>query len=83
MACGAPVVTSNVSSLPEVVGDAAIMVDPYNVEELAVAIERVLTDRDLHISLRIKGIEQAKKFSWERTARETLAVYRKVLGGNH
>jgi glycosyltransferase involved in cell wall biosynthesis len=80
MACGTPVVCSNAASLPEVVGDAAIMVDPYDVEGLAEAMLRVLTDADLREHLRRKGLERARQFTWERTARETVAVYREVLG---
>jgi glycosyltransferase involved in cell wall biosynthesis len=79
MACGTPVVTSNVSSLPEVVGDAAITVTPYDVEALAEAMRRVLTDADLRAELREKGLARAKQFTWERCAQETLAVYEQVL----
>lgn len=75
-----PVVCSNAASLPEVVGDAAIMIDPYDVEGLAEAMLQVLTDADLREELRRKGLERAKQFTWERTARETVAVYREVLG---
>lgn len=78
MACGAPVICSNTSSLPEVVGDAALLVNPRDVGEIASAIERVLTDRHLRDGLHAKGFVQAAKFSWERTAHETLAVYRRV-----
>lgn len=80
MACGTPVVVSNVSSLPEVVGDAALLVDPENVHELAVAIWRLLTDEDLRADMREKGLKRAALFSWEKAARETLAVYLKVGG---
>jgi glycosyltransferase involved in cell wall biosynthesis len=80
MACGTPVVCSNTSSLPEVVGDAAIMVDPTNVEALAEAMHRVLTDGDLRQHMREKGLARAKQFTWERCARETLAVYQEVCG---
>ncbi len=79
MACGTPVVCSNAASLPEVVGDAAITVDPHDVEGLAEAIHRVLADAGLREELRAKGLERAKLFTWERAARETLAVYRRVL----
>jgi glycosyltransferase involved in cell wall biosynthesis len=79
MACGTPVVCSNAASLPEVVGDAAIMVDPYDVEGLAEAMYRVLTDAGLREKLRAKGLERARQFTWERTARETVAVYQEVL----
>jgi len=79
MACGTPVVCSNAASLPEVVGDAAITVDPYDVEGLAEAMQRVLTDTGLREELREKGLARAKRFTWERAAKETIAVYRKVL----
>ena len=78
MACGAPVVCSNASSLPEVVGDAAVLVDARNAQELGSAIARVLDDAALRDELRAKGIAQAAQFSWERTARETLKVYKQL-----
>lgn len=78
MACGTPVVTSNVTSLPEVVGDAAITLDPTDEEALGRAIHRALTDAPLRTRLREAGLARAALFSWERTAAETLAVYRKV-----
>ena len=80
MACGTPVITSNTSSLPEVAGDAAILVDPENVEAIAEAMRRVLAGPALAQELRAKGLERAKQFTWERCARETIAVYEKVLG---
>lgn len=78
LACGAPVICSNTASLPEVVGDAALLVDPRDVNEIANAIERVISNRALRDELRAKGFAQAAKFSWERAARETLAVYAAV-----
>lgn len=81
MACGAPVITSNTSSLPEVVGDAGITVDPYDVKELSSSIIRVLSDSDLRNSMREKGLKQAARFNWENTAKQTLEVYQKVLAG--
>ena len=78
MACGAPVITSNTSSLPGVVGDAAILINPSNVEELLHAIRTVLLDDDLRLQLRRKSLERAKLFSWTRTAQETLAVYQQT-----
>ena len=78
MACGAPVICSNTSSLPEVVEDAALMVNSLDTEELATAMSRVLADETLRQEMRQKGLAQAARFSWERTARETLAVYRQV-----
>jgi len=78
MACGTPVVASNTSSLPEVVGDAALTVDPYDVEGLTKAMEQLLTDQELQNEMRTRGLARAKLFSWERTARETLKVYEEV-----
>ncbi len=78
MACGAPVVCSNTSSLPEVVGDAALCVNPREPAEIAAAVERVIGDNRLRAELRAKGLAQGTKFSWERAARETLQVYQKV-----
>lgn len=79
MACGTPVIVSNVSSLPEVVGDAALLVAPDDVEGLAVAMARVLSDTALQEEMRTKGFKRAQTFSWERAARETLAVYRRTV----
>ena len=78
MACGTPTIVSNNSSLPEVVGDAALLVNPNNWEEIAVAIHRLLTDDDLHAYLSQRGLDRASYFSWERAARHTLDVYRQV-----
>jgi glycosyltransferase involved in cell wall biosynthesis len=79
MACGCPVVSSNASSLPEVAGDAAILVEPSDIEGFARQMERVLTDRALWADLRERGLARAAQFSWDRTARETVAVYRLVV----
>jgi glycosyltransferase involved in cell wall biosynthesis len=75
MACGTPVVASNVSSLPEVLGDAAVQVNPANVFEIARGITEVLLDDGLRAALVRCGREQASRFSWERAAREVLAIY--------
>jgi glycosyltransferase involved in cell wall biosynthesis len=75
MACGTPVITSNTSSLPEAVGDAALTVDPYRIAELVAAMERVLNDGNVAADLRRRGIARAALFTWERAARETFAVY--------
>lgn len=80
MASGTPVVVSNVSSLPEVVGDAAIMVNPENVFDIARGIKEVLLDDELRNRLITDGLEQAHKFSWERTAREVLRIYEEAAG---
>lgn len=79
MACGVPVICSNTSSLPEVAGEAAIMVNPLDVDGLAAAMERVLGDQALREEMSGKGMMQAGSFSWERTARETLQVYESVI----
>ena len=79
MACGTPVVTSNVSSLPEVVGDAALTVDPTDVKAIAEAINGILDNPALAADLRARGLARAKQFTWERTAQQTLAVYDEVL----
>ncbi len=81
MACGTPVVTSNVSSLPEVVGDSAVQVNPENVFEIARGIKEVLLDEVLRATLIRCGREQVHRFSWERTAREVLAIYREACAG--
>lgn len=82
MACGTPVVVSNVSSLPEVVGDAGLLVDPTDVSELAVAIWRVLTDQALRADLIAKGLKRAQCFSWEKMARQTLQLYQRIGQGD-
>ena len=79
MACGAPVITSRISSLPEVVGDAALLVDPYDTKEIAGALERVLSDPALRQDLVTRGRERASHFSWDRSVRAVLAVYKEVL----
>lgn len=79
MACGAPVVASAAASLPEVVGDAGLMVAPDDTEALARALFQVLTDDDLSGMLREKGRQRAAGFSWARCAQETLAVYDRIL----
>ena len=79
MACGCPVVTSCASALPEVAGDAALLVNPESVEEIRAAIERLWSDEALRRDLTARGRERARTFSWERTARETLAVYERAL----
>jgi glycosyltransferase involved in cell wall biosynthesis len=70
MACGLPVVSSNASSLPEVGGDAVLYFDPHDVDAMADAIHCALSDESLRADLRVRGIEQAKKFSWDKAARE-------------
>ena len=78
MACGAPVVASNVSSLPEVVGDAAVLVNPVNVFDIARGIRDVLLDETLRAELVRRGREQVLRFNWDRTAREVLDIYQEA-----
>jgi glycosyltransferase involved in cell wall biosynthesis len=78
MACGTPVVASNVSSLPEVVGDAAVLVNPENVFDIARGIRDVLLNESLRAELIRRGREQAARFSWERTARQVLEIYQEA-----
>jgi glycosyltransferase involved in cell wall biosynthesis len=75
MACGTPVIASNVSSLPEVVGDAALLVDPLDVDDLAAGIRKLWDDEALRYDLRVCGLARAREFTWERTARLTLEAY--------
>jgi glycosyltransferase involved in cell wall biosynthesis len=79
MACGTPVLTSNVSALPEVAGQAALLVDPCSVEAIAEGITRLATDGKLRQELSAAGRRQAKRFSWEATARLTVEAYRRAL----
>ena len=79
MACGAPVVSSNASSLPEVVGDAGVLVDPSDVEGLCSALRQLLEDEPRRQALATAGRARAQTFSWRRTASETVQVYREVL----
>jgi glycosyltransferase involved in cell wall biosynthesis len=78
MASGTPVVTSNVSSLPEVVGDAALLIDPYDVDAIAGAIRMVLTDAALRDDLRERGWRRAREFSWERSVARIRSIYAEV-----
>ena len=78
MACGTPVITSARGSLPEAAGDAAIMVDPLNVEDIAAAMLRIAQDEMLRRQLIARGFTQASKFSWRNTAEQMLAVYEKA-----
>jgi len=82
MACGTPVISSDRGSLPEVAGDAAVMVDPDDVEGMAGRIRDVLTDGSLASDLVSKGLRQSARFDWRKTAEETLSVYREFAAGN-
>jgi glycosyltransferase involved in cell wall biosynthesis len=78
MACGTPVITSNVSSLPEVTADAALLVDPYSADEIGDAMRRVLTDGALRSDLSARGLARAREFSWERAAERVRRIYDEV-----
>lgn len=78
MACGIPVVTSNTSSLPEVGGEAAIYVEPASVDKIQAALKEVINDEQLRKDLIERGLEQVKKFSWEKCAQETAQIYREL-----
>ena len=75
MACGAPVICSNTSALPDVAGGAAILVEPTSVEAISAAMAKVLSNKDVRDELRRGGLARAKTFTWERAARELLEVY--------
>ncbi|RME42396.1 MAG: glycosyltransferase family 1 protein, partial [Chloroflexi bacterium] len=79
MACGRPVICSNAGSLPEVVGDAALMVAPEDVEAWTVAMHRLLNDEELRRTLSDKGLARARTFSWQKAAEQTLEVYRQAV----
>lgn len=79
MACGCPVVTSKTSSLPEIAGDAALLVDPYSVDEISQGITKILTNPTLRRSMIEHGFKQIKQFSWEKTINRTVEVYQSVL----
>ena len=78
MQCGVPVIIGNRTSLPEVVGNAGLLFDPFDVDALAAAIENVINNPDLRDELRVKGFARARMFDWKETARRTLAVYEQI-----
>ncbi|MEW6686515.1 MAG: glycosyltransferase family 1 protein [Candidatus Edwardsbacteria bacterium] len=79
MGCGAAVLTSSISALPEVVGDAAYLVNPYKVEEIREGIEKLFFDQDLRKKLKEKGLSRAKNFTWEKSAQRTLEIYQSLF----
>jgi alpha-1,3-rhamnosyl/mannosyltransferase len=81
MACGVPVVVSNRASLPEIAGDAALMVEPEDDNALAEALWRLLSDPGLRADLSARGFERVKAFTWEATANATAGLYRRILAG--
>jgi glycosyltransferase involved in cell wall biosynthesis len=80
MACGTPVLTSNVSAMPEVVGDAALLVDPKDPASIAEGLRRLIEDEALRAVLRAAGPERARLFTWERAGRQLYELFRRVLG---
>jgi len=82
MKCGTPVIAGNRTSLPEVVGDAGILVDPFDVNAIAAAIGRLVDDPDLRQQLSVKGVARSRLFDWNETARRTLNVYKQAVGGS-
>jgi glycosyltransferase involved in cell wall biosynthesis len=80
MASGVPIVASRTSSIPEVVGDAGVLVDPLSISDISEAILKLLNNSSLRSSFREKGIQRAKQFTWERAAQETLRVYQEIIG---
>lgn len=81
MASNVPVLTSNRSSLPEVAGDTALLVDPENVEAITTGLERLLTDDEWRARAVERGLRQASQFSWQRCVDQTVSVYRQALAG--
>ncbi|HEY9697225.1 MAG TPA: glycosyltransferase family 1 protein [Trichocoleus sp.] len=79
MACGAPVITSNLSSMPEVAGEAALLVNPYNEAEITAAMYRIATDSQMQAQLRAAGLQQAKQFSWAKTGQATAEVLQQFV----
>lgn len=79
MACGTPVITSNLSSIPEVAGDAAILIDPYNIGEITEAMKNIVEDEKLRSQLRTAGLTRAKLFSWEKTGEATAAILHRYI----
>lgn len=79
MKCGTPVIVGNQTSVPEVVGDAALLVDPFDVDAIASTIKSVISDDTLRAALKARGLERAKLFDWQHTARKTLQVYKKAV----
>jgi glycosyltransferase involved in cell wall biosynthesis len=79
MACGTPVITSNVSSLPETAGDAALLVNPDDYEEIGGSLDRLISDSELRKNLVRKGLQHVSHFTWSRCAERTYEFYRRVI----
>ena len=83
MACGTPVITSNITSIPEVCNDAALLVNPYNIDDLSYSIERVLNDSLLRLSMGKKGLLRSMNFSWQKTAKLTVDSYKTMINNEY
>lgn len=81
MACGVPVIASDVSSLPEVVGDTGLLINPYDVAAITQAIQMLITAPDVRRTLSLKALAKSKKFTWNQCVTQTIDAYRQVLGG--
>jgi len=81
-ACGVPVITANRGAAAEIAGDSALLVNPIDIKAIIEAVRRILSDEELRCNLTIKGLERAKQFSWEHTAKETLKIYNEVMTDN-
>jgi len=79
MACGTPVISSKESCMPEILGDVPLYFDPYDTDDMAKAMEKIITDEDLRKKMIPAGLEQVRKYSWDDTAEKTLGVYKEVL----
>lgn len=79
MGCGTPVITSNLSSLPEVAGEAALLINPYNVTEMTAAMEKIIQDDNLRSQLKTLSLQQSSQFSWQQTGQATLEVIQRFL----
>jgi len=80
MGCGVPVITSNISSMPEVAGDAGLYVDPHSIDSIRSAMEQMADQESLYEQMKLKALENSRQFTWEKTALQTESVYRSVLG---
>ena len=83
MACGTPVIASNITSIPEVCYDSALLINPYNIDDLSYAIERVLNDSLLMLTMVKKGLLRSMNFSWQKTAQLTTNAYRAMINNEH
>jgi len=79
IACGTPVITSNLSSLPEVTGEAAILINPYSIDEMREAMQQIATDEQLRLKLKSLSRQRAELFSWEKTGKETATILQSFL----